>query len=576
MNFKCLSLLAVFATASFSHAQWQTTSYPLKAGWNAIYLTGDAKHGTIDSLFPASVVEVWRWNPNPTSVQFTQSPLIPSAGTPEWSVWRRGLPAQSSLSQLSGQTSYLVKCAPGTAANFSANLLQATLPPQLTWVRSGANLMGFPTLQNGANSPLLSNYFATFPVATAANTKIFKYVGGDLGPANPLQVFSPANERMDRTRAYWFSAEVVGNFYAPLEVTCSQPQGLTFGRTGSVITTQLRNRTSAPVTINLAPVDSEAAPAGQPSVTGRVPLTRRTFNTTTLLWDETPITAAFTEVIGPQSTVELAFGVDRGHPTMTAVPAPGSPPPFFASFLRLTDSGNLFDISLPVSASRAPLVGLWVGDISLKQAGYTSTGAGNTPREFPLRTLLHVADDGTARLLSQVFLGQLSPGQVGLCTRESRLKQDNKANAQRLVAAHLPLDQTIIGSGSVAVGNPAPLVFTVQVPFDDRTNPFVHQYHPDHDNKNPRGAVLANPEPEGKAESYDITRTCAFSFTATPPPGSTTTSGWGSSVIGGTYTETITGLVRNNDLTPANRTITLAGTFELRRASEDGALDTAP
>ena len=72
-----------------AHAQWQTTTYTLKGGWNAIHLSGDASYNTIENLLPATVEEVWRWNPNPNQVQFTSSPLIPSAGTPEWSTWRR-------------------------------------------------------------------------------------------------------------------------------------------------------------------------------------------------------------------------------------------------------------------------------------------------------------------------------------------------------------------------------------------------------------------------------------------------------------------------------------------------------
>lgn len=82
--FLCLVLLLLCAGAA--HAQWQTTTYTLKGGWSAIYLTGDAKQDTVDHLVPASVLEVWRRNPNPNLVQFTESPLIASAGTPEWSV----------------------------------------------------------------------------------------------------------------------------------------------------------------------------------------------------------------------------------------------------------------------------------------------------------------------------------------------------------------------------------------------------------------------------------------------------------------------------------------------------------
>lgn len=628
--------------ASLASAQWQTTTYTLKGGWNSIFLSGDATYDTMENLFPnsgqtANVLEVWRWNPNSAQVQFTSSPLIPATGTPEWSVWVRG-GGSNTLASLTGQTAYLVKCAGTTANTYTINIKQAPLPPSSTWVRNGANLLGFPTFKNGANYPLFSAYFATFPAAIAANTKIFKYVGGDLGPANPLQVFSTNTERVDRTQAYWFSAEVVGGFYAPMEISLSSNDGLVFGRSGSVITARVRNRTAAPVTLTLAPVNSETAPATQTGVTGAVPLTRRTFNTGTLMWDSTPITASYTEVIGPQTTVELSFGIDRAHASMTGAAANA----FFASFLRLTDSGNLMDIYLPATAQKDTLAGLWVGDISVTNVGskvsnvakatstvsggqvtalsvsgtggygysaaptvtiappvsgvtatatamvangsvtgFTITNPGSgyaiaspqvtiapppaltgttTPRPFGLRTLLHVADGGTATLLSQVFLGQLAaaPHNQGICTLESFLKADAKASAQRLVAAHMPLDRVITtGSGSVAV--PGVLVRTISVPFDDPTNPFVHQYHPDHDNKDARFQPLA-----AGVESYTISRSCTFTFTTTPPPGSTVTSGWGSTVIGGTYAETITGIHKDP--------IQLNGTFELRRASEIGVL----
>ena len=307
------------------------------------------------------------------------------------------------------------------------------------------------------------------------------------------------------------------------------------------------------MTLTLAAVTSEAAPASQTGITGPVPLTRRTFNTNTLLWTETPITS-YTEAIGPQSTVELNFGIDR-------VAMTGGSNALYASFLKLTDSGNLMEVLLPATAQKASLAGLWVGDAQVSGVESKVPGsAGNTtPSPFSLRTLLHVADGGTARLLSQVFLGQLAvlPNDVGICTSESLLKQDARATAQRLVAAHLPLDQVITGSGSVAV--PGALTCTVTVPYNDRTNPFVHQYHPDHDNKD------ARLQPVGAGvESYSITRACTFTFTAAPPAGSTVTSGWGSSVIGGTYSETITGIHKDP--------ITVSGTFELRRASEIGTL----
>jgi hypothetical protein len=148
-----------------------------------------------------------------------------------------------------------------------------------------------------------------------------------------------------------------------------------------------------------------------------------------------------------------------------------------------------------------------------------------------------------------------------LTTKESLLKQDALATAQRFVAAHMPLDQ-VATSGSGSVDVPGTLVRTITVPFNDKSNPFVHQYHPDHDNKD-RGFENL----EAGVESYGITRTCTFTFTATPPAGSAANvASWGSTIIGGTYTETIDGIHKDP--------IEMSGRFELRRASEDGTLVT--
>lgn len=358
---KILFALGALLFCSTAHAQWKTTTYTLKGGWNSIYLQGDATQDTLDNLLPSTVLEVWRWNPNPTQVGFTESPLIPSSGTAEWSVWKRGLPAESSLTQLIGQMAYLVKCSGTTSNTYSVPLKQSPQLPANSWVRNGANLLGFPTYKNGSNYPTMSSYFATFPAAIAANTKIYKYVGGDLGAGNPLQVFSTSSERLDATQAYWFSAEVTGDYYAPLEISPSNSGGLAFGRDGSFIKVLVRNRSAAAVTLTLNPVASESAPSGMTGIVGKVPLTKRSYNATSNAWIETPITASYTEAIGPNSTVELIFGINRADAMMTAA----SSDALFASLLRITDSSNLMDVYVPASAQASSLAGLWVGDVSL-------------------------------------------------------------------------------------------------------------------------------------------------------------------------------------------------------------------
>jgi len=536
-----LALISLFL-ATTVHAQWQSTTYPLKSGWNSIYLHGDATYTTPELLFASKpeVLEVWRWNPNPNQVGFTSTPLLPSNGTPEWSKWVRGV-VGNSLIGMTGQSAYLVKC----SAAVSVAIAHKPMPPSNTWVRSGANFLGFPSSNGSGNFPTFSSYFATFPTAIAANAKIFKYVGGDLGPGNPLQIFSPNLERVNRDQAYWFSSEVVGNFYAPVQISLSSTDGFAFGRRGSVITARVMNRSAAVTTLRITPVASNSPPSGQELITAGVPLTRRTLDDQAS-WVETLIAAPYNEVIAPNSSVELSFGINRSL-------MGGAEDALYASLLRFTDSANTFDILIPATARKDTLAGLWIGEATVtavesKPLANAVKPAGST---FPLRYLIHVADNGTAQVLSQVFMGPMAaaPYDFGLCKSEAGLKADAKSAARRLVATHMPLDLALGATGSFAIGGF--LGCTIATPFDDPTNPFVHQYHPDHDNKSGQ-------------ESYTVTRQVSFTFTETPPGGGSAT-GWGSSVIGGTYGEVVGGLHK--------QTISITGTFELRRGSELGTLN---
>ena len=83
------------------------------------------------------------------------------------------------------------------------------------------------------------------------------------------------------------------------------------------------------------------------------------------------------------------------------------------------------------------------------------------------------------------------------------------------------------------------------------TNPFRHKFHPDHDNVGPLGPV---------SEAWDITRTMTFTFSATDPSGANP-PGYGTSVLGGTFTDGFSaGSLHKNP-------IATSGTFRLKRVS---------
>ena len=554
-----LTLVSLIFAAS-AQAQWQSTTYNLKGGWNSIYLHGDASYATLDDLFASNleVLEVWRWNPNPNQVEFTTTPLMPSNGTPEWSKWVRDT-VGNSLVGMTGQSAYLVKCEGTTADSYSVPIAYKPMPPDNTWVRSGANFSGFPSSTGAGSFPTFLRYFATFESAIASNVNIYKYVGGDLGTTNPQQVFSTSTELVDRNQAYWFSSKVVENFYAPVQISFSNSDGLAFGRRRSVITAHVMNPTAAVMTITINPVNSNDPPTGQELVTASVPLTRRTFNDQGQ-WEETPIAAAYDQDILPNSSVELSFGINRSL-------MEGAADALYASLLRFTDSANTFDILIPATARKSTLAGLWIGEalVTAVESKPLADVVKPTGSAFPLRYLIHVDDHGTAQVLSQIFMGPMAaaPHDFGLCFSEEGLKADAKSAASRIVATHMPLDQALITTGSFAIAGD--LSCTIDTPFNDPTNPFVHQYHPDHDNKSGQDSLLAG------QESYKVTRNVTFTFTEAPPSGGSAT-GWGSSVIGGTYGEVVSGLHRDSVATGGDG-LHLSGTFELRRASELGTLN---
>jgi hypothetical protein len=257
-------------------------------------------------------------------------------------------------------------------------------------------------------------------------------------------------------------------------------------------------------------------------------------------------------VVEPTAAVELTFGIDRTAMT-------GGSNAFYASLLRFTDSSNLYDILLPVTARKASLAGLWIGDASVGgvQSKVPGSADTNTPQGYPLRYLIHVDDAGTARVLSQVFIGKLAgqTPQDGITPLEINLSLADKASASRIVAAHMPLDRVLATSGSFAAGSS--LSCTIATPFNDPASPFVHQYHPDHDNKSGSTALVSG------QESYDISRAVTLTLAATPPEG-VSPIGYGGSVIAGTYAEVISGLHKES--------LQVTGTFTLRRVSEIGTL----
>ncbi len=186
---------------------------------------------------------------------------------------------------------------------------------------------------------------------------------------------------------------------------------------------------------------------------------------------------------------------------------------------------------------------------------------------------MHKPETGQARLLQRVYYG-LSPYSNMVISRvEAALDPAELDSARRISATHLPWDADNAGwsfLGAVERGRFA--IASVTTEFDDqRSNPFLHTYHPDHDNLD---ATFGNELPQG-SESYKITRSMLFVFDDVGSTFESRVSGGRS--LSGEYRETldITGLARaggNND----RRRFEIQGVFKLNRISNIPVLTDPP
>jgi hypothetical protein len=190
----------------------------------------------------------------------------------------------------------------------------------------------------------------------------------------------------------------------------------------------------------------------------------------------------------------------------------------------------------------------------------TNEVVGGVSRPFPMRLILH--NDGTNTvLLQRVFLGMNPQTNAIVTTQQRFLDPAQLASAQRISAAHLPWS---------AQNTPWPITITSNVyrveiatPYDSpSSNPFIHQYHPDHDNLT---ATFSQVQPKGQ-ESYGITRTIWLSPQAAGTDYQTLTSG--SMDRNGIYDETIA--IEGSGATA--RTFRVIGTFSLNRISDISTL----
>lgn len=372
--FRAILPAIVLLGATGASGQWVKESYPLKAGWNGVWLSQDCADRPIDTVIGGNpnIREIWRWNPLGSTVQFTQAPGLPIKPDATWAVWRRGDPLHSTLGTLTGNAAYLINVAPGTAA-FTLELTGRPLAPNYNFSSSGMNFFGFPA--QAPDSASLRNFenFFSFSSVLKSKPQVFFYNGGplsEINPKNPLLLSTPRVTPISRGKAYWVRSTSFSDYYGPLKVTVLGSGGIDFGKKVNTVTVRVKNVTdpvkNQTITANLQMAPSAPAPDGSPFLPIGTFVRVRGSMDASLQFTYSDLPSNLT--LAPGEEKDLVIAANRALMTSTTQQ--------YLGILQVSDSLNHTRIDLPVSGSGASRAGVWVGAAVLDSVNRVETISG--------------------------------------------------------------------------------------------------------------------------------------------------------------------------------------------------------
>jgi hypothetical protein len=616
--FTCTGITSVFA-------QWQEQDIVLSPGWNAIYLEVQPEPADADSVFSGIPVDsAWEWKRLQKPTQFVQDASLLLPKSAEWATYfppshpKRFL---SDLFEVKGGKPMLVRLAGSIPVTL--RLTGKPMRPQNDWLPAGYSLAGFPADTVGA--PSFKDFFANSIGHLGSPPSSERPLVYTLGTSGTWSVI-PNTTIIQKGKAYWVQTVAPSTYEGPVQVGLDSTTGIHFGDVREQVDLTLKNLNSTGKrTITLQPLPSLPRPAtalDSPMVAGPVTLAWRDLNSVTStapIAQWTPFTGALPIEVAPGQEKLIQLAVLRN-----ALPDPvgGSGPDFtYQSLIEIKEGGTRQTVGVTASReSQAPQVGgraprsgsgptanrngLWVGSVTVDGVSWAGDKSPNifqanpafngvdrttprpTPTEFQFKLIVHVDQTGATRLLQKVVQvwqdgtyvadplnpGKFLPGSAGsyrLFTDEQVASgagytgtalRDGKFVARRISSAIFGIREPVVCISNGRFGS-VPLTAQVTTGYNDALNPYKHSFHPQHDNLN---ALYSTSIPAG-IESFNVNRALTLQFEEAHPYEKSNEPSWGSSVLGGTYLETLTG--------PHSRPIYIKGKFLITRVSNIGTLN---
>ncbi|MDO5318392.1 MAG: hypothetical protein Q4G65_07185 [bacterium] len=579
-----LGLLALLPTS----AQWIEQVVNLKKGWNGVHLKVNPADTSCAKVFAGTSVEsVTWWNRDRRDDGTGIAPTATSLN------WYRVRPEASTFGRMIGGHTYIIKAPEnqivrivGTPARPRTKTWLGEMNLAGLWIPSGSRLF-YPDYYAGFLDKLSGNPFYTISATT-----------GDPVLANVNTPIAAADQ------AIWIETKGAGeaDWAGPLQVELSTAtEILDWEADTEVRRLKVTNRSGMDRPLRIRLEGSLPPPAGQGVLAGPV----------TLLKEEIDWSAGFARRVYVPCTFPIATNIAAGatlefgfRPDLQTM---GHASGHFQGILSFDDAGVVLDGSaLPngsvlhrvgvrvngdLAASRTP-AGLWLGNVTLTGVNrarplasasvtnaWDSSAIQPANQPFSFRLLVHVDAMGRSTLLKEVYVASDGSGAdpVLLVSRADAVQWRNghpRAKIRRVSSANFHFfGEPLAMEGGLFAQPDAKLTCAFRQGFDDKVNPFVHQFHPNHDNVRFRNKKMeARPDGDsgtGDFESWSVRRSLELTFAAEDPLGAN--YDWNGTVTGGTYKETVTTLIKDGVpiiTTGLFRLTKIAGTTSLTRIME--------
>lgn len=556
-------LLALQVSAWAAAVPTVTQTITLNTGWNAVYLEVQPlvnDPGVVFKNLPAgSSIQAWTGKNN--QVEFIQDPTEAKVNTPKWTaIYNPRDPLLDNFYAITANSAYLIYN-PGAQQTITVEG-RPTIRHK-GWIPDSFNLVGFTV---GSSSPSFDTFF------TPSNSHKKQAIYRLNNASGAWEIVNNLSIPMRSGEAFWIYCQSGSDYQGPFTVEADGADGLDFGAGISILKLTVTNSSANDKTVSVTQLPAANA----------VALAYRTFDAASGQILTRPLSAMppLTVKAGGSSVITLA--AQRGSFSGSA-----------ASALEFTD-GQGSVVRVPVTATSNAIngyPGLWSGSATLTKVSQLSESAATAPfssgearstlpqAALNLNLILHQDKSGQVRLLKQVIVmqknGTLNPdGTPATKTRYVALTDDkliakfsgvaqrDGAGVGRRMSAvgfdyspgsNTDFDNTALKcTGAISSTVTCQMVLESSAAYTHPTNPFLHKYHPDHDN-------LDSTYKAFKPEVNRIVRDVEFVFDSVPktnpenPP-----VGWGVTVLGGVYTEVVTGLAKGPIKTQGNFTISLA------------------